>query len=85
MPLDSSSDVEPWIAACDEVNSWIDIHSSELPFTLPQYLMFYFHDADIRAKEPEYRIHQDQQIHRFIKQLRGEEPLPTPRPWWRFW
>ena len=85
MPLDSLSDVEPWTDACGEVSRWVDAHFSELPFMPPQYLMFYFHDADIRAKEPDSRIHQEQQLRRLIRQLRGDEPLDTQRPWWRGW
>lgn len=85
LPLDYPDHVEPWTAASEEVSTWIETHFSELPLSLPQYLMFYFHDPDIRAKEPAYRNHQDQQVRRFIKQLRGEEPPETKRPWWRFW
>jgi hypothetical protein len=85
LPLDSATDVESWQEACGELREWIDANFSELPLRLPQYLMFYFHDPDIRAKEPKYRNHQEQQVRRFIRQLRGEEPPDIKRPWWRFW
>jgi hypothetical protein len=85
LPLDRTSNVEPWDARCDDLRAWINANAAELPLGLPTYLMFYFHDADIRAKEPEYRTHQEQQVRRFIRQLRGEEPPDIRRPWWRFW
>ena len=85
LPLDRPEHAKPWSDACDEVSTWIDSHLSELPLSLPQYLTYYFHDPDIRATEPEYRNHQEQQVRRFVRQLRGEEPPDIKRPWWRFW
>ena len=85
LPLDAPSAVEPWTDACDEVQSWLDAHAHELPFKLPQHLMFYFHDLDIRAKEPDYKARQEQAVRRLIRQLRGEESPDIKRPWWRLW
>ena len=85
LQLAQPSDVDPWIDASDEVQSWLDVHTDELPFELPTHLMFYFHDPDIRAREPEYKTHQEKAVRRLIRQLRGEEPPDIKRPWWRFW
>ncbi|RYD85092.1 MAG: hypothetical protein EOP84_03610 [Verrucomicrobiaceae bacterium] len=85
LPLDSPSDVDPWFDACAEVQAWLEAHVDELPFVLPPDLIFYFHDPDIRAKEPEYKEWQEQAIRHLIKQLRGEELPGIKLPWWRFW
>jgi hypothetical protein len=85
LPLTNSSDVEPWILACAKVQSWLYTHSDKLPFEMPSLLMFFFHDPDIRVRDPDYKQAQEQQIHRLIRQLRGEELLDIRRPWWRFW
>jgi hypothetical protein len=81
LPLDSSADVDPWMDACDEVQTWLDANALEVP----HHLWHYFADPDIRAKDPSYRAYQEEAVRRFIRQLRGEEPLETKRPWWRFW
>jgi hypothetical protein len=85
LPLGGPSHIQPWTDACAEVQSWLGTHAHELPFELPHHLVFYFHDPDIRAKEPGYKASQEQGIRRLIKQLRGEEPPDIKRPWWRFW
>lgn len=85
LPLGAPSDVDPWIDACGEVQSWLYAHTHQLPFKTPTHLMFYFHDPDIRAKEPDYKTHQEKAVRRLIRQLRGEEPPDIKRPWWRFW
>ena len=85
LPLGGPSDVEPWTDACGEVQSWLAVHAHELPFEMPTHLMFYFHDPDIRAREPDYKAQQEKAVHRLILQLRDEEPPDITRPWWRFW
>ncbi len=81
LPLGAPSDVDPWIDACGEVQSWLYAHTHQLPFKTPTHLMFYFHDPDIRAKEPDYKTHQEKAVRRLIRQLRGEEPPDIKRPW----
>ena len=85
LPLDAQSDVDLWTDACGEVQTWLNAHAHELPFEMPVHLMFYFHDPDIRAKEPSYKAHQETAVRRIIRQLRGEELPDNKRPWWRFW
>ena len=85
LPLDGPPDVDPWTDACGEVQSWLDAHAHQLPFEMPTHLMFYFHDPDIRAKEPDYKAKQEKAVRRLIRQLRGDEPPDIKRPWWRFW
>ena len=85
LPLGGPPDVDTWTDACREVQSWLDVHTHELPFEMPAHLMFYFHDPDIRAKEPGYKTHQEKAVRRLIRQLLGEVPPDISRPWWRFW
>lgn len=85
LPLDGSSGVQPWASACGAVQAWLNAHADDMPFELPQHLMFYFHDPDIRAKEAEYKAGQEQAIRRLVRQLRGEELPDIKRPWWRLW
>jgi hypothetical protein len=77
LPLAGPADVEPWINACGEVRVWLDANTQEMPFELPTYLMFYFHDPDIRAKESDYKVYQETAVRGLIRQLRGESP-PHP-------
>lgn len=84
LPLDGPADVEPWLEACVEVRTWLDAHGDELPFAMPPELIFFFHDPDIRAKDPDYKAWQEQAVRHLIKQLRGEELPDVKRPWWRF-
>lgn len=84
LPLETPSDVELWTDACSNVQAWLSAHVRELPFEPPSHLMFYFHDADIRAREPDYRAHQEQTVRRFIRQLCGNEPPDIKRPLWDF-
>lgn len=85
LPLTGPADVEPWTDTCIETQTWLNAHADKLPFEMPKFLMFYFHDPDIRAKEPEYKAHQERDIQRLIRQLRGEEAPPPRLPWWHFW
>ena len=85
LPLDGLDNVDSWYSASDELSDWIDTHFAELPLIVPHHLFHYFSDADIRAKEPGYRVEQERDVRLFIRQLRGE-PLPErKRAWWRFW
>ncbi len=85
LPLATPSDVEAWTDASCEVESWLAAHVRELSFKMPPQLMFYFHDPDIRVKDPDYKASQEQSVRHLIRQLRGEVPLDIRRPWWRFW
>ncbi len=83
LPVAAPADLAAWEDASRDVQVWLEAHAQELPFELPQHLMFYFHDSDIRAREPDYQASQEQAIRRLIRQLRGEEAPDIRRPWWR--
>ncbi|CAN5746375.1 hypothetical protein BH11VER1_BH11VER1_28840 [soil metagenome] len=85
LPFDDAVEIKRWEDEAGVVQEWIRDNFSELPQGFPKYIMFYFHDPDIRAREPEYRNHQEQKVRLFIRQLRGEAPLDNGSPWWRFW
>ncbi len=52
--------------------------SESLRIALPAQVMHYLHDADLRAKNPEYRAAQDEMLNGIIADLeRGHIPQPT--------
>lgn len=54
------------------------MHENHPTVHLPRIVMFYLHDADIRLREPEYRITQDEQLDLLIMQLeQGQMPTET--------
>jgi hypothetical protein len=78
VPLNAPSDVERWTDARYELESWIASHADELP-DVPSFLMFYFHDPDIRVEEPEYKATQELAIRNFIHKLR-QAAQPDDQP-----
>ncbi len=69
-PTDMSG-VSAWNAAARRF-------SESLSVPLPVQVMHYLHDADLRAKDPEYRVTQDEMLNGIIADLeRGHVPEPS--------
>jgi hypothetical protein len=85
LPLNDSTDLEPWDQACKAIETWLEAHHTEVSVEVPPSLFHYFVDSDIHLKEPEYRREQEKSVRRLIGELRGEIPVATGKPWWQFW
>lgn len=67
----SAADVAAWETAAREF-------SKRLRVPLPAQVMHYLHDADLRAKDPDYRLAQDEMLNGIISDLeRGSVPRST--------
>jgi len=66
--------LDPWYAQARKFTDWQLTRFPEVK--LPPQVMFYLHDADLRAKDSEYRATQDRALEEVIASLeRGS--LPT--------
>ena len=67
----NTADIAAWDTAAREF-------SKQLCIPLPAQVMHYLHDADLRAKDPEYRLAQDEMLNGIISDLeRGSVPQST--------
>lgn len=63
----SVADLASWDASARKFTH--ELHSKHPDVNLPAQVMHYLHDADIRAKDPEYRLAQDKVLDGIIADL----------------
>jgi hypothetical protein len=72
LPLSTKSDLEQWYA---ELAKLEDILQERFPsFEFWHEVMHFFHDVDIRARDPGYRDYQHGLIRDYVAFLRSEPP-----------
>jgi hypothetical protein len=68
LPLASKAQVNQWYSEARKVQ---DALSRSHFFDFPHHIWHYFSDADIRARDPDYKRSQDEAITDYIRKVRS--------------
>jgi hypothetical protein len=70
LPLDTTADVDAWVAATHTATQRLKEHFPEGAWVMPEQVYHYFDDVDIHWKEPAYRAASEARVLEFIGLLR---------------
>ena len=77
LPCSTPAEVKSWYAEAGVFEAYVQTSDVELP----HFVWHYLSDADIRARDSEYRASQDREIREIISELeQGRVPEETSTP-----